>query len=334
MKKQNSLILAILISLFIPVRAAAPVVHAVLFYSPSCSHCHTLISEELPPILHKYGEQLDIIAVNVQQVDGQALYQAAIKHFQIPKDRLGVPTLIIDTEVLVGTDEIMMVFPKLIEDFLAQGGMDWPKIPGFHKTIFKTPAPANKVESAELLQMPTVELSLTEKLARDPIGNGLAIFVLIGMIFVIFHTLVLFKHPNSPLKATKIVPILCLLGLAVSSYMVYIEMYHLTAVCGPIGDCNMVQQSEYAKLFGVLPIGILGFIAYIAILLAWSIGQYASEKIAQIGRLTLFGLTLLGTLFSIYLTFLEPFVIGATCLWCLTSAIIMTSLLWNTRAIK
>jgi uncharacterized membrane protein len=35
-----------------------------------------------------------------------------------------------------------------------------------------------------------------------------------------------------------------------------------------------------------------------------------------------------GTLFSIYLTFLEPFVIGATCAWCLTSAIIMTALLW------
>jgi uncharacterized membrane protein len=35
-----------------------------------------------------------------------------------------------------------------------------------------------------------------------------------------------------------------------------------------------------------------------------------------------------GTLFSIYLTFLEPFVIGATCAWCLASAIIMTLLLW------
>jgi uncharacterized membrane protein len=33
-------------------------------------------------------------------------------------------------------------------------------------------------------------------------------------------------------------------------------------------------------------------------------------------------------LFSIYLTFLEPFVIGATCAWCLTSALIMTLLLW------
>jgi uncharacterized membrane protein len=35
-----------------------------------------------------------------------------------------------------------------------------------------------------------------------------------------------------------------------------------------------------------------------------------------------------GVLFSIYLTFLEPFVIGATCAWCLTSAIIMTAMLW------
>jgi len=41
-------------------------------------------------------------------------------------------------------------------------------------------------------------------------------------------------------------------------------------------------------------------------------------------------LALGGTLFSIYLTFLEPFVIGATCAWCLASAILMTGLLWIT----
>ncbi|WKZ38469.1 MAG: vitamin K epoxide reductase family protein [Anaerolineales bacterium] len=31
-----------------------------------------------------------------------------------------------------------------------------------------------------------------------------------------------------------------------------------------------------------------------------------------------------GTLFSVYLTFLEPFVIGATCAWRITSAIMIT----------
>ncbi|NQV07202.1 hypothetical protein HQ535_11680 [bacterium] len=39
-----------------------------------------------------------------------------------------------------------------------------------------------------------------------------------------------------------------------------------------------------------------------------------------------------GTAFSIYLTFLEPFVIGATCAWCLTSALVVTGLLWLTAS--
>ena len=38
----------------------------------------------------------------------------------------------------------------------------------------------------------------------------------------------------------------------------------------------------------------------------------------------------IGTLFSIYLTFLEPFVIGATCMWCISSAVVMMALLWIT----
>ncbi len=34
-------------------------------------------------------------------------------------------------------------------------------------------------------------------------------------------------------------------------------------------------------------------------------------------------MALFGLAFSTYLTFLEPFVIGATCAWCLTSAVCM-----------
>jgi uncharacterized membrane protein len=32
-------------------------------------------------------------------------------------------------------------------------------------------------------------------------------------------------------------------------------------------------------------------------------------------------------IFSIYLTYLEPFVIGAVCAWCLTSSVVMTLLM-------
>ena len=44
--------------------------------------------------------------------------------------------------------------------------------------------------------------------------------------------------------------------------------------------------------------------------------------------LVLLGMTTSGILFSIYLTFLEPFMIGASCLWCLSSAILMAALMY------
>jgi len=334
--KRIQLILPILISLLqgISVKAEIPIVHALLFYSPTCPHCHKVISEDIPPLIKKYGQQLHIVAINVQQADGNALYKAAIKQFQIPKDRFGIPTLIVGNQVLVGSGEIPTQFPELIDKFLAQGGIDWPPIPGLEQ--LKAVSEGRTMQSSDGFQ-PNYSLSLSQKLERDPIGNGTAIIVLIGMLIVVLRILMRLgqniKNPR-PMQQEWIVPILSLLGLAVSSYMLYIEMTGNAAICGPVGDCNTVQQSEYAYLFGILPIAVLGVIAYLAILLAWSIGHYSSGKLTHLASLSLFILALSGTLFSIYLTFLEPFVIGATCAWCLASAIIMTVLLWRTRAIK
>ena len=117
-----------------------------------------------------------------------------------------------------------------------------------------------------------------------------------------------------------------------AGYLSYVETSQVEAVCGPVGDCNTVQQSEYARLFGVLPIGVLGMVGYVSILLAWMGMRFAQPRLAAYASLALLGLTAFGLLFSIYLTFLEPFVIGATCAWCLTSAIIMTALLWLSLA--
>jgi uncharacterized membrane protein len=102
----------------------------------------------------------------------------------------------------------------------------------------------------------------------------------------------------------------------------------VTAVCGPIGDCNTVQQSAYARLFGVVPIGVLGVFGYLALLALSLIVAVDRGRLADLAGRARFGLAAGGTLFSIYLTFLEPFVIGATCAWCLTSAVVMTALLW------
>jgi uncharacterized membrane protein len=105
--------------------------------------------------------------------------------------------------------------------------------------------------------------------------------------------------------------------------------FEAEATCGLIGDCNTVQQSKYASLFGTTE-WYSGGVGYVAILAIWAERFiWGKDSIhSHHARAVLLGLTLFGVAFSTYLTFLEPFVIGATCAWCITSALTMLLLLW------
>jgi len=96
-----------------------------------------------------------------------------------------------------------------------------------------------------------------------------------------------------------------------------------------VGNCNTVQQSEWARVLGV-HIGVIGVVGYALVLAAWAVARFARGPLADWARVALLAGAVVGTGFSIYLTFLEPFVIGATCLWCLSSAVIVTALMWGT----
>jgi uncharacterized membrane protein len=123
-----------------------------------------------------------------------------------------------------------------------------------------------------------------------------------------------------------LIPSLAAVGIAIAGYLAYVEVNQVEAVCGPVGNCNTVQQSSYAILFGFLPVGVLGILGYLAIIIAWLARLLDLPRYNRLFTLLLWIFSLFGTLFSIYLTFLEPFVIGATCMWCLSSAVIMTIL--------
>ncbi len=339
-----------------PVAANAPVVRAVMFYSPSCGHCHQVITEVLPPLMEKHGDQFEIVGVNVAEAGGQALYQAAITQFAIPQERLGVPTLIVGDVVLVGSYEIPEQLPGLIEDYLAEGGMDWPAIPGLVEALAasaatpepETPSPTSAstaaVEATTAAEAPPTATAAPvipsividdddwfTHFARDPLGNGISVLILIGMLVsILYQGMTLTRTPSeAALRHWQwIIPPLVVLGLIVAGYLAYVETQQVTAVCGPVGDCNAVQQSEFALLFGFLPIAVLGLIGYIGIGAAWAVARFGSGLWVHLAKLALVGMAWFGVAFSIYLTFLEPFVIGATCAWCLTSAIVMTLLLW------
>lgn len=346
------------------VAADTPVVRAVMFYSPSCGHCHYVITEVLPPLIEKHGEQFEIVGVNVADPGGQALYQAAITAFAIPQERLGVPTLIIGDNVLVGSGEIPEQLPGLIEDYLAEGGIDWPAVPGLVEALAasaatpepETPSPetdtplATAPPTAAVAATPagpvappataapvivpgviTVDEDWFTRFARDPLGNSISVLVLIGMLIsVLYQAMALARPPAAaaPQRWRWAIPPLVVLGLIVAGYLAYVETQQVTAVCGPVGDCNAVQQSEFALLFGFLPIAVLGVLGYVGIGAAWVVARFGSGRWAHLAKLALVGMAWFGIVFSIYLTFLEPFVIGATCAWCLTSAVVMTLLFW------
>jgi uncharacterized membrane protein len=116
------------------------------------------------------------------------------------------------------------------------------------------------------------------------------------------------------------IPALCAAGLGVASYLAHVEIRQVEAVCGPVGECNVVQSSDYTLFLGV-PVAMWGIAFYLAIAVLWAGNRYLDGRLAHLSLLGLLGLTLLGTLFSIYLTCLELFVIHAVCTWCLSSAV-------------
>jgi len=115
----------------------------------------------------------------------------------------------------------------------------------------------------------------------------------------------------------------CIGGLVMTIYLITTA----SVSCGPSHGCDVVQNSKYATLFGSLSVGKVGLIGYIGISLAWTIGQFGPESVKKTAVIAGWGMCFFGVLFSAYLTFLEPFVIGATCMWCISSAVLMISLL-------
>lgn len=288
-----------------------PVVHAVVFWMDTCGHCHYVLEEVLPPLQAQYGEQLEIALIEVRSTeDVERLYQTAAA-FGIAKEKVGVPLLVIGDRILIGSAQIPAELPGLIESYLAAGGVDLPDITNLVEAV-SSPDPG---------------------LPDRPDGFSLANGALVFMIAALLYTITTFLRGKRKFLAFRRVwldtlfLVLAVAGMGVAGYLAYVETQAVSAVCGPVGDCNAVQSSSYARLFGVLPIGVLGLIGYLAILAGWSYPRLRADRLAQVAPLVVFGMASLGVLFSIYLTYLEPFVIRAVCIWCLTSAVIMTFLL-------
>ncbi|HIE24570.1 MAG TPA: vitamin K epoxide reductase family protein [Anaerolineales bacterium] len=124
-------------------------------------------------------------------------------------------------------------------------------------------------------------------------------------------------------KINIIALIAAIIGLLDAVYLTWIKLSHNETLCAPgLGDCFTVNTSRYSEIFGI-PIAILGMATYLAI-----IGILFFEKrvdfLKENGLLALFGISLVGVLYSIYLSYLEEFVLHAWCPYCILSAIVIS----------
>jgi uncharacterized membrane protein len=374
-----SFMMLLLTSVAVSGQSADGRVYAVLFYSPTCSHCHEVINEDLPPLQERFGDDLMVFLIDVTSDYGQAMVQSAYAYYDIQST--GVPMMIIDEQILIGSVQIPQELPAIIETGLANGGIDIPQFPLMVSAFEEWQAQSG---SAELGRgMSTFAESSTSPLLilleQEPIASAMTLAILVALI-VSLATVVMTRQGGLPVyvpqrmlmlttvfvavltmsilsstetdwfalgviavtfvgfvAATAVVilrqrvklavVIMSVVGLAISAYMAYVETTASSAVCGAIGDCNAVQQSSYAFILGI-PIGVIGLLGYLLMLglglmLILSPVSFQSRLVQVFQVIVAFS-----GLFTIYLTFLEPFVIGAVCAWCLLSALLVINLMW------
>ncbi len=114
--------------------------------------------------------------------------------------------------------------------------------------------------------------------------------------------------------------IIALVGLVDSLYLTWVKLSHSEAACLPgIGNCETVNTSRYSAINGI-PIAVLGAGAYLLILAILLLEKRKGFWMDN-GAMVIFGLSLIGVFYSVYLTYIELAVIHAVCPFCVLSAI-------------
>ena len=115
--------------------------------------------------------------------------------------------------------------------------------------------------------------------------------------------------------------VVALAGVFVALYLALYKLGYIGNLVCAVGSCEVVQTSRWATFLGY-PVAVWGVAYYVAVLATALAGLGAaladSRRLSQLLVL----LTATGVLFSIWLTYLELFVINAICLWCVISAVL------------
>ena len=131
-------------------------------------------------------------------------------------------------------------------------------------------------------------------------------------------------QPQDMLRLASLV--LVLIGIIISGYLSYTKLANTSTVCveGAAFNCDAVTSSIYGKVAGI-PVAYLGLAAYLfigALLLLENRVPFLSEY----GIMLVFGITLFGFIYSIFLIYVQAVILNSFCVWCLGHEAAMTLL--------
>ena len=122
-----------------------------------------------------------------------------------------------------------------------------------------------------------------------------------------------------------LVAALALIGLFVALYLTLYKTGVIGELACSTGSCETVQLSQWSTLLG-LPVAAWGLGFYV-LMLALALASLQDALADSRGIALAMAVTSgWGVLFSLWLTYLELFVIHAICTWCVVSAVIVVAM--------
>jgi uncharacterized membrane protein len=128
-----------------------------------------------------------------------------------------------------------------------------------------------------------------------------------------------------------IVAALALAGIFISLYLTLYKIGVIGELSCSIGSCETVNTSKWSRFLG-LPVAAWGLLFYLDVFAVALVGTTRRFELEPAISFLLVGEAAVGVLFSGWLTYLELGVIHAICIWCVTSAVIVTLILLTSIA--
>ena len=116
---------------------------------------------------------------------------------------------------------------------------------------------------------------------------------------------------------------LALIGFSDATYLTVKHIYQADAGCLLSDGCDAVLKSEFATFMGI-PLAYMGLVYYLLIVIGITAFHQTQKSDILKG---LFLLNLSGFAFSLWVVYLQAFVLNSYCTWCLISAGVTTLLL-------